>query len=468
MARRDLSYKRDDLVSAVASAIGAVQYAPSDLYEPMEHQIPPEIRDPTDNHWGHWLLLAGRGAGKTFTGSNYVIQHLRELGPEARVGVMGPTNKAAKQVCAEGRSGIVSMFREEFSEENGGRWLRSVGEAFHRDGGYILFAGSENVDAWRGPSWTLLWVDEWAFCNQEAIDNAIMGLRDGEWPRVVATTTPRPIQRLRDLVADPDTRVSKATIYDNKHLPEFAIKQMEARYGDTRLGRQELLAEILTSVEGALWNLEKISENRVGEDDISVDDMHRVGIAIDPATSTNVSSDYTAITVGGMTSRGNRNDYYIFQAEDGKWGPNEWATKALMWYMEFGADVLIGEKNNGGDMVKAVLMNAYRDMRMSGMWHGPPPNIKLVHASRGKQTRAEPIAALDSQGYVHHVGVFERMEEQMSIFPVDKSENDDLVDSRVWLLTELADIRWMGRDFTFGAKDNLIDLSSSSIWARAG
>ena len=450
------------------AVLGNIHYAPSDVYEPMDHQIPPEVKDPTDTNWGHWLLLAGRGAGKTFTGSNYVITHMRDLGEYARVGVMGPTNKQTKQVCAEGRSGIISMFRDEFSEAHGGRWLRSVGEAFHRDGGYILFAGSENVDAWRGPSWTLLWIDEWAFCNQEAIDNAIMGLRDGEWPRVVATTTPRPIQRLRDLVADEDTRVSKATIYDNKHLPEFAVKQMESRYGDTRLGRQELLAEILTSVEGALWSLDKLNENRVGEDDVDIEDMQRIGIAIDPATSTNNASDLTGITVGGRISAGRRTDYYIMEAEDGKWSPDDWSTKALLWYLEYGADVLIGEKNNGGDMVKAVLLNTYRDMVRNGLWHGPPPNIKLVHASRGKQTRAEPIAALDSQGYVHHVGVFDRLEEQMSTFPVDKSENDDLVDSRVWLLTELADLRWVGRDFVFGQKDNLIDLTARSIWTRTG
>lgn len=396
-------------------------------FQPLPHQVPPD-----DPDWDTWVLLAGRGAGKTRAGTEYVMEHMRKFGRRARVGVMAPTNKSAREICAEGESGVISLYQHsDFRQYN-----RTMLEAWHKNGGYIKFAGAEMVDYWRGPQWSLLWIDEWCICDPEAIDNALFGLRLGIDPKTIATTTPRPLTRLRELLAQPGTRTSKASSYENPHIAKKAVARLEARYGGTRLGRQELDAEILDDVEGALWSHEMIDANRVSPEDILPEDMTRMVVAIDPAVTANKRSDQTAICVAG--SLGSRHNY-VFHLEGKRQSPASWGKEALKLYLKYQADKIIGERNNGGDLVRENIMNAYKKAKEEGWWEGPPPRIDLVWASRGKTTRAEPIAALDEQGMIHHVGVFGAAEDQMAVYPVEaEHEGDDMVDARVWAIADLS------------------------------
>jgi phage terminase large subunit-like protein len=399
-------------------------------FVPLPHQIPPE------GNWRTFLLLAGRGAGKSRAGTEMVMEHLRTYGRRARVGVMAPTNILARSVCAEGDSGILNLYGSEFKKYN-----RMALEAWHENGGYVSFGGSEMVDNWRGPQWTMLWIDEWCVCDPEAIDNAMMGLRlkadpEGGSPRCIATTTPRPLARLRELIAQPSTVTKKAFMEDNPYIDEGAKADLIARYGGTTLGRQELYAEILDEVDGAFWTASLLDANRVSPEDVAIEDMTQVVVAVDPAVTSGNKADQTGICVAGsITPR----DMYVFQLEGGRWTPGSWARRVLDHYLEYQADKIIGEKNNGGDMVKETIEHVYQKMLESGEWEGPPPKIELVWASRGKTTRAEPIVALDEQGAVHHVGIFPEAERQMVVYPVEsKTEGDDMVDARVWALACLS------------------------------
>lgn len=418
----------------ISVAHAQIRHSGRGAITPAPHQIPPPDEDES---WETFLMLGGRGIGKTFAGAYDAIKHLRKYGPEARYGIMAPTNKDARSICAEGRSGLITLFRDEFSEEYGGKYLRTTGEAWHRDGGFVQIKGAQEIESWRGPSWSRLWVDEYAICEEEAVDNAIFGLRDGEHPKLFVTTTPRPIQRLKDLAAAEGTVVSRLTTLDAEFLPEAYIKRLLARYPPgSRLYRQEILGEILDQEEGALWDHERIERYRIRLEPPEVKElarsMERIVVSIDPAVTANKDSDYTAISVTGVLG----DDYYVFELFDMKVSPGAWARRGLNLYMEYEADAIIGERNNGGDLVEHVIRNECREMIREGLWSGPEANVRTVVASRGKITRAEPVAALAEQGRVHHVGVFDRAEAQMCTYPITV-ENDDLVDAHVWGVSEL-------------------------------
>jgi phage terminase large subunit-like protein len=287
-------------------------------------------------------------------------------------------------------------------------------------------------DQLRGPQHHFAWCDEiakWKYM-QATWDQVQMGLRLGEKPQQVITTTPRPLHLIKKILNDKDTVVTKGRTYDNSgNLAAPFLKKITEEYEGTRLGRQELEAEILDDIPGALWQRSGIDLNRVSEAPV---DMERVIVAVDPAASSEQGSDETGIIVVGLArdSEGYAKGYVL---EDGslRGSPEEWARKAVHLYRKWEADKIVAEKNQGGDMVASVIKAVDRSI-----------SPKLVHASRGKFIRAEPISSLYEQNRIHHVGRFDKLEDQMCSFSVDSVRgkgqgSPDRVDALVWGLSEL-------------------------------
>lgn len=289
-------------------------------------------------------------------------------------------------------------------------------------------------DQLRGPQHHFAWIDELAKFRyaQELWDQVLFGLRLGDQPRVLVTTTPQPKKIIKDIAASPTTHVTRGATKDNvMNLAASAVQQMYDRYEGTRLGRQELEGEILGDIPGALWRREDIDNTRVGE---APEDLERVLVAVDPAASSEEGSDENGIVVVGLArdEDGYARGYVL---EDGslRGTPEDWARKAVSLYRKWSADKIVAEKNQGGEMVLSVLKTADRSVP-----------VKLVHASRGKVVRAEPISALYEQGRIHHVGRHDKLEDQMCEFSIDNVRNSatgspDRVDALVWGLTEIFD-----------------------------
>jgi phage terminase large subunit-like protein len=255
----------------------------------------------------------------------------------------------------------------------------------------------------------------------------LFGLRLGADPRAVVTTTPKPTAIIRRLLADPTVAVTRGTTYDNRaNLAPAFLEQIVRRYEGTRLGRQELLAELLDDVPGALWTCDMIERARLGKG--MHPELSRVVVAIDPAVTSGEDSDETGIVVAGRDSRGHG---YVLADLSGRMPAIEWARRAVAAYRDWRADRIVAEVNQGGDMVEATV----RMVDANVPYHA-------VRASRGKAVRAEPVAALYEQGRVHHVGAHPQLEDQMCAFTADldraaAGHSPDRVDALVWALSEL-------------------------------
>ncbi|QDM32172.1 ATP-binding protein [Tardiphaga sp. vice352] len=380
---------------------------------------------PPDGDWLGWLLLAGRGFGKTFTGAGY-IGELVETGAAGRIALVAATAADARDIMVEGQSGLLRMAPP---------WNRPIYEPSKRrltwlNGAIATTFSSEEADRLRGPEHDACWADELAAWNdpQGAWDMLQFGLRLGKHPRWVATTTPRPIKLVKDLLARDgrDVVVTRGSTFDNEaNLAATFLASVRDRYAGTRLGRQELDAEMLTDVAGALWQLEWLDRDRAAK----APELKRIVVAIDPAVSNHEGSDETGIIVAGITA-----DKHAYVLEDlsGRYAPHEWAAKAIGAYRRHKADRIIAEINNGGAMVEGTIRAV-----------DPLASYKSVHASRGKVVRAEPIAAMYEQRKVHHVGGFATLEDQMCSFTSDFDRgragySPDRVDALVWALTELS------------------------------
>lgn len=262
---------------------------------------------------------------------------------------------------------------------------------------------------------------------QEAWDQLQFGLRTGKNPQICITTTPRPIGMLKQIMADPGTVVTRGSTFDNRsNLSEKFLKVIRHRYEGTRLGRQELNAEILEDIEGALWKRSQIEALRVQE--LQLPPLNRIVVAIDPNASSEEDSNECGIVCAGLGDNGHA---YVLDDVSGVMAPHEWAKTAIRLLRERMGDRIIAETNNGGEMVEHTLRMVDTSVPYSAVW-----------ASRGKVTRAEPISALYEQGRVHHVGPFPRLEDQMCAFTVDFDRKEmgyspDRVDALVWALTEL-------------------------------
>ena len=379
------------------------------------NQLPP----PGD--WRVWLLLAGRGFGKTRSGAEFVRARV-ESGLASRVALVGPTASDVRDVMIEGESGLLAISGEDW---------RPLYEPSKRrltwpNGAVALAFSADEPERLRGPQHDLAWCDELASWRYAAAwDNLLLGLRLGSDPRVVVTTTPKPNKLVRDVLASPGTVVTRGATFDNAaNLAPAFLESVVRRYQGTRLGRQELEAELLEDLPGALWSRDAIEAARV----TAAPDLSRIVVAIDPAVSSGAGADETGIVAAGLAHDG---EVYVLDDLSGRLSPRAWALKAVAAYKKFAADRIVAEINNGGEMVEATLRSVQSDAP-----------FRALRASRGKAVRAEPVAALYEQGRVHHVGGLPALEDQLCAFTSDfdraaSGTSPDRLDALVWAVTDL-------------------------------
>lgn len=377
-----------------------------------------------------WLILAGRGFGKTRTGAEQVkgwVEGHYNANPNHHdhliIALVAETGSDARDVMVQGESGIIAVSRPQFYPvyKPSRRLLTwPCGCRAHTYSG-------EEPEGLRGPQFHKAWVDEIAKYKypQETWDNLELGLRLGLHPQVVVTTTPKPIEIVKTMVADTGFVVTKGSTYDNiANLAAPFIKRVVQRFEGTRTGRQELNAEILDDVPGALFTRRLFDILRVL--DTATPEMVRIVVAIDPAVTATDESDETGIAVCGLGTDGH--GYYLKDLS-GVFSTDGWASRAVAAYDKFMADKIVGEVNNGGDLVGRVVKLVDRTV-----------NYGDVRASRGKHIRAAPIAALVEQGKIHHVGSFATTEDQLVQYTPDGyigGKSPDRADAYVWAFTEL-------------------------------
>lgn len=364
--------------------------------------------------WRTWLFLGGRGAGKTRAGAQSTL--FRAL-PGSRIALVGPTLHDVREVMIDGPSGLRTIAPD---------GMRPVWQATRRrlvwDNGAEAYAFSaEDPESLRGPQFHFAWADEFCAWPKPAETLAMLrfGLRLGEDPRLVVTTTPKPMRALRNLIAETGTeRTDAPTSANARNLAPVFLESLQALYGGTRLAAQELDGMIVEDLDAALWRAEDLARCR-GAPPARFD---RVVVAVDPPAS--ARGDACGIVVAG---RRDGRGYVLADRTVRGASPDGWASHAVKAALDFNADAIVAEANQGGDMVRSTL--ATRE---------PPCPVRLVHASKGKRTRAEPVAALYEQGRVVHCGAFPALEEElMALGSDDLAHSPDRADALVWALTEL-------------------------------
>ena len=376
-------------------------------------QIPPE------GSWSIALYLSGRGWGKTRTGAEWIVWEALKR-DKTRWAVVAATFSDVRDTCAEGESGLIPILRRYGVLKN---YNRSIGEIRLTNGSRIKLFSAAEPDRLRGPQFHGAWVDELASWQYpDTWDQLQFGLRLGTHPQTVVTTTPRPVPVIRRLLerADGSVITTRGSTFDNAaNLAPSALAELRARYEGTRLGRQELYAELLLDVPGALWTLEMIDATRVQ----SPPDLVRVILAIDPAVTSGEDADETGIVVvaKGADGRG-----YLLADRSCRDTPSGWAHRAVAAYEEFRCDRVVAEKNQGGDLVEQTIRSV-----------APNISYKGIIAKQGKRLRAEPIAALYEQGRISHVGRFDLLEDSLVSWTPDSGTSPDRLDAMVHGFTEL-------------------------------
>lgn len=374
---------------------------------------------PADDDWHVWVILSGRGFGKTWVGSNYVIEFARN-NPEYPIALIGQTKADVRDTMVEvGESSILRQSPSDFLPH----YEPSKRRLTWPNGAVAMIYSGDEPGQLRGPQHGLAWLDELAKFKytRETWDMMEMGLRLGPRPHAVVTTTPRPIPVITNLLKDEQARVITGSTFENAaNLPARFLERLRVRYEGTRLGQQELEGRILTDVPGALWTRDMLEVARRGEDDLPP--FVRVGIAIDPAVTAGVDSNETGIIAGALGADGRA---YILHDYSGRMSPDLWARTAVRAYHMQEADFIVAEVNNGGDLVQSVIKTVDATVK-----------YRAVRATRGKYTRAEPVAALYEQGKVSHVGALAELEDQLCTW-LPGEDSPDRLDALVWLLTEL-------------------------------
>ena len=378
-----------------------------------------------EGQWLTWLVLAGRGFGKTRCGAEWVREEVTSK-RASRIALIAETQKDLEEVMVFGQSGLVSVFPPHQKPRITKKPIRIE---FHT-GAVANGYNATEPDQLRGPQFDCAWGDEmakWRYA-RETWDQLQFGLRLGQHPRQIITTTPRPIAILKEILAAPTTVLSRGVTTDNEaNLAASFIKSITDKYSGTRLGRQELSAEILDDIPDALWTRSAIDRDRLRPSELPV--LKRIVVAIDPAAKKNEQPEDGAATGIIVAGVGEDNRGYVLDDATCRESPNGWARMAVACFDRYQANCIVGEINNGGDMVESTV----RAVR-------PTVPFKEVHASKGKWTRAEPVAALYEQGRVSHIGSFAALEDEMVNFGVNGmvgEKSPDRVDALVWALTEL-------------------------------
>jgi phage terminase large subunit-like protein len=373
-----------------------------------------------EGDWTYWLIKAGRGFGKTRTGAETVREWISQ--GHRYVNLIGATADDARDIMVQGESGILAICPDDERPE----YRPSQRKLIWPNGAESLIFTADEPERLRGKQHSKLWADElaaWRYA--EAWDQAKFGLRLGDNPQAVITTTPRPTKIVREIMADPATVVTNGSTYDNRAnlAPSFFTAVLK-KYEGTRLGRQEIEGAVLDDNPGALFKRSDIDKARV----LRAPDMQRVVVAIDPAATSAEGSDDTGMVTAGIAMVGDVMHGYILHDLTCHETPMGWAKVAVKAYRELKADRIIGEANNGGDMIEAVIRSVDENV-----------SYRKVTATRGKAIRAEPVAALYEQGRIHHVGDLGRLEDEMCEWdPMDKSAlSPNRLDAMVWAITDL-------------------------------
>lgn len=391
----------------------------------LDHQLPPE------GDWRTWVLLGGRGAGKTRAGAEWVRAEVEGSRPEdpgraRRVGLIGETIDQVREVMIFGESGIMACS----PPDRRPLWISSRKMLLWPNGAVAFAYSAHDPDSLRGPQFDLIWADEMAKWKkgQKAWDMLQFCLRLGDAPRSCVTTTPKNVPALKTLLEQPTTVVSQAPTKANRaNLPSSFLEEVERQYAGTALGMQEMDGVLLEETEGALWTVKMIDAAR----GTPPERFDRVVVAVDPPVTGKKTSDECGIVVLGVEMNGPPGDWCAWVIEDASvagQSPLGWARAALDAFERHDAERLVAETNQGGEMVEAIL----RQLSPHVSYHG-------VHASRSKAARAEPVAALYEQGKVRHAARLQELELQMMQMTragYAGPGSPDRVDALVWALTE--------------------------------
>lgn len=417
---RSLLQRAVDTVGPAAVMAAIPEHARAQLRYEWRAWARPEQLAPIAR-WLVWLILAGRGFGKTRTGAEWCREEV-ESGRRSRLALIAPTAADARDVMVEGESGILAISPP---------WFRPIYEPSKRrvtwpNGALATVYTADEPERLRGPQHDGAWCDEpasWRY--PDAWDMLQFGLRLGNDPRTVVTGTPKPVKLIRDLIKASTTIVTHGSTYDNAaNLAQPFLDAIKAKYEGTRLGRQELYAEVLDDVPGALWTRKLLDDTRVDRHP----DLRRVVVAVDPSGGHTEDNDEQGIVVAGVGVDGHG---YTLADLSCRLTPDGWGKRAVQAFIDHKADRIVFESNYGGEMCEHVIQTAAKSM-------GVRVPVKMLHASRGKVVRAEPVAALFEQKRAHHVGALDRLEDEQCAFtPLGFDGSPNRVDAEVWAYTEL-------------------------------
>lgn len=392
--------------------------------------------------WYVWLIKSGRGFGKTYVGSNWV-NHRAKVS-KFPIAIIGKNAADVRDIQVEvGDSAILKTAPPWFKPE----YQPSKRRLIWPNGVIGILYSAEDPDLLRGPQHGSAWLDELAKFQypQEVWDNLVMGLRLGDKPQAVITTTPRPLKTITQLIKSPSTHVTSGSSFENRsNLSPVFIQEIINRYDGTRLGRQELYGEVLDDVPGALWTYSNLDLYRVSKHP----ELVEIVVAIDPAVSANEDSNETGIIVAGKDA----NDHgYVLEDKSGVYSPNQWAEIAISLYDKYQANWIVAEVNQGGDLVENNIQSLARIQKLEGKRQQAYLPYKQVRATKSKYTRAEPVSTLYEKGYISHVGNFKELEDSMCTW-LPGEDSPDRMDAMVWSFYHLL------------VKDDVTNVIANNIW----
>lgn len=378
-----------------------------------DEQLEPPVL-PNGMPWRYWLILAGRGFGKSRTGAEQVREWVKHY---PRVNIAGATSDDARDIMIEGESGIMAIC----PPHERPRYKKQAKKLIWPTGAVSLVLTADEPERFRGKQHMKVWADEvasWRY--EEAWTQLALGLRIGDCPQAIITTTPRNRGIIKDLIRHPATHKTVGTTYENRwNLDKGFFSDILRKYEGTRMGRQELLAQVLDDNPGALWNRGLLDATRV----VRAPQLGRVVIGVDPAISNEEDSCATGIVAAGIAPGDRKSTHGYVLGDYSVFGtPKQWATKAVNAYYLHKADRIVAEANQGGLMVEHVIKSV-----------DPNVPVQLVHASRGKQARAEPVSTVYETRRIHHVGEFAGLEDEMCEWiPGEPGPSPDRMDAMVW------------------------------------